>query len=92
MMSLTDELRITFDHNILFRNNNINLLQKGGTSLLQDTSKWLMEVKSDDNFPLWLAQKLSEYELYSQSFSKYGNAYKQHLLGGNIDDYILYHY
>jgi len=51
-----------------------------------------MEVKSEDNFPFWLARKLSEYELYSQSFSKYGTAYKQLLIGGTTDDYILFHY
>jgi SPX domain protein involved in polyphosphate accumulation len=92
MMSTQDELRLTFDHNILFRNKNVDLMHKGGISLLEDESKWLMEVKSNDNFPLWLARKLSEYELYSQSFSKYGKAYKQYLVGGNEDDHILYHY
>ena len=92
MMSKYDELRVTFDHNILFRNKNVDLMHKGGISLLEDQTKWLMEVKSNDNFPLWLARKLSEYELYSQSFSKYGKAYKQYLIGGNEDDHILYHY
>jgi hypothetical protein len=48
-----------------------------------------MEIKSDQNFPLWIVNKLSELKLYSQSFSKYGKAY-EYYLGGNTDDDILY--
>jgi hypothetical protein len=63
-----------------------------GERVLSNKDYWLMEVKSEDNFPFWLARKLSEYQLYSQSFSKYGKAYQKYLLGGTTDDYILYHY
>ncbi|MDO9630175.1 MAG: polyphosphate polymerase domain-containing protein [Acholeplasmataceae bacterium] len=91
-MSKTDELRITFDHQILFRNQNISFNSNDGNPILSSKDLYLMEVKSEDNFPLWLARKLSEFELYSQSFSKYGKAYQHYLLGGTTDDYILYHY
>jgi hypothetical protein len=91
-MSNSDDLRVTFDHQILFRTKSINLEMIGGLNILQSSDIYLMEVKSSDNFPFWLARKLSEYELYSQSFSKYGKAYQQYLLGGDIDDYILYNY
>lgn len=92
LISPQEELRITFDHQILFRNNQISLINSGGTPIMDDSTVWLMEVKSNDNFPLWLAQKLSSFQLYSQGFSKYGSAYKQFLLGGTTDDYILYDY
>lgn len=92
MISESEELRITFDHQILFRKQDMSLRTSGGTPIMEDTTTWLMEVKSNDNFPLWLAQKLSSFQLYSQGFSKYGTAYKQFLLGGTTDDYILYDY
>jgi len=92
LMSPTDQLRVTFDHNITFRNKDISLNEIKGYAVLSEKDSWLMEVKSEDNFPFWLARKLSEYQLYSQSFSKYGKAYQKYLLGGTNDDYILYHY
>jgi len=92
LVSPHEELRVTFDHQINFRNHHIDLNRSDGIAILEDSNIWLMEIKSDNNFPLWLANKLSKFELYSQSFSKYGNAYKQFLLGGTIDDYILYDY
>lgn len=92
LMSPSDQLRVTFDHNIVFRSQEVSLDQTNGFAVLNDQKTWLMEVKSEDNFPFWLARKLSEYQLYSQSFSKYGKAYQKHLLGGMNDDPILYHY
>jgi len=86
----SQDLRVTFDDQMLFRTKNISLVQDGGLPILADPTYSLMEVKSQDNFPYWLASKLSEYELYSQSFSKYGTAYKQLLIGGITDDYILF--
>lgn len=92
LMSLDNQLRVTFDHNIFFRDKEITLDKTDGVSILSDQDTWLMEVKSDQNFPFWLSRKLSEFELYSQSFSKYGKAYQKFLIGGATDDYILYHY
>jgi SPX domain protein involved in polyphosphate accumulation len=92
LMTPDDQLRITFDHNIIFRNENLHINDKSGFPVLSEPDVWLMEVKSEDNFPLWLVKVLSEYQLYSQSFSKYGKAYQKHLLGGSTDDPILYQY
>jgi hypothetical protein len=92
LMSETDDLRVTFDHDILFRNKNVSFESTSGLPILASKDLWLMEVKSDRNFPLWLVSKLSKHTLYSQSFSKYGKAYQQYLTGGNTDDFILYHY
>ncbi|MCF7931872.1 MAG: polyphosphate polymerase domain-containing protein [Acholeplasmataceae bacterium] len=92
LMSPSDPLRITFDHNIVFRNKDIALDETSGVHVLTDQDHWLMEVKSESNFPLWLVRKLSDYQLYSRSFSKYGKAYQIHLSGATNDDYILDHY
>ena len=92
LMSPSDDFRVTFDHQILFRNTNVNFKDDRGTPILASKDLWLMEVKSEDNFPLWLVQKLSSLSIYSQSFSKYGKAYSQYLMGGTNDDFILYHY
>lgn len=90
MISESDDLRVTFDYDMKFRNKNVNFDSDQGQQIISSKDHYLMEVKSSNNFPFWLARKLSEYELYSQSFSKYGKAYQQYLEGGNNDDYILY--
>ena len=90
MISESDDLRVTFDFDMKFRNNHVNFESDDGHEIIKSKDYFLMEVKSSINFPFWLARKLSEFELYSQSFSKYGKAYQQYLQGGTNDDYILY--
>lgn len=81
--SVTDpNLRITFDTDILWRNENVDLT-KGvyGTPVLP-RGRTLMEIKTDKALPLWLAKVLSEEKIYKTSFSKYGEAYKQIVAAG----------
>ena len=85
-----DTLRITFDHDLRFRTKHLSLDQIDGQSLLPSVDHILMEIKSDQNFPLWLARKLSELKIYSQSFSKYGKAYEKYI-GGLNDDVPFIH-
>ncbi|MCD7774689.1 MAG: polyphosphate polymerase domain-containing protein [Clostridiales bacterium] len=70
-------LRITFDNNILWRTDSLDL-RKGvfGEQLLAD-GMVLMEVKIPEAMPLWMAETISRLEIYPTSFSKYGMAYKQ---------------
>lgn len=70
------EFRVTFDENILWRQEDIDL-GKGvfGEAVLPD-DKVLMEVKTADAIPLWFVEILSELKIYKTSFSKYGNVYK----------------
>jgi hypothetical protein len=89
LLSPDDDLRITFDFNIIYRQKNVTLESHDGKPILPTTDSVIMEIKSDQNFPLWIVNKLSELKLYSQSFSKYGKAY-EYYLGGNTDDDILY--
>lgn len=81
--SLTDpNLRITFDTDILWRDEDVDLT-KGvyGTPVLP-RGKTLMEIKTDKALPLWLVEVLSDEKIYKTSFSKYGEAYKQIAAGG----------
>lgn len=72
-----EDLRITFDENILWRDEDISLCSKPyGTSIL-DKDKVLMEIKVANAMPLWLSGLLSEEGIYKTSFSKYGQAYLQ---------------
>ena len=69
-------LRISFDTNIRTRRSDL-LLESGdhGKRLL-DSDVWLMEIKTSLAKPLWLCEMLSEFEIRSSSFSKYGTEYK----------------
>ena len=72
-----EELRITFDENILARRDNIDLgSEVYGEALLQDNTV-LMELKCAGGIPLWMARYLSEEKIYKTSFSKYGTAYSK---------------
>lgn len=71
------ELRITFDSNILWREEEL-WLECGtwGNQLLEEDQR-LMEIKMPGAMPLWLSHILNELEIYPISFSKYGNGYLQ---------------
>lgn len=72
-------LRITFDSDIRYRTDNINLSNpKQGSSLI-DTNTYVMEIKCADAMPLWLVDALSNNNIYQTSFSKYGTAYLNEL-------------
>lgn len=72
-----DTFRITFDHHILWRDDNLTLCsQASGTSLLPD-DRILMELKVAGGIPLWLTHFLTEECLTKVSFSKYGTVYRQ---------------
>lgn len=70
-------LRITFDWNILWRENDL-FLECGsfGKPLFKDGFH-LMEIKIPVVMPLWLAHVLDELEIYPISFSKYGTCYQE---------------
>jgi SPX domain protein involved in polyphosphate accumulation len=74
------DLRITFDTNIRSRRNDL-ILENGdhGEPLLEN-DQWLMEVKAEKSVPLWLSQMLSDYKIYSTSFSKYGKVHQNTLM------------
>lgn len=71
-----DSFRVTFDDNILFREEDISLeTDVGGISILPD-DMILMEIKCVGGIPIWMTEVLSKEHVYRTSFSKYGTAYK----------------
>lgn len=69
------DFRITFDHNIITRTQELRLEAGSFGETLLEPGKYLMEVKVSGSFPVWLARLLSEQQIYKTSFSKYGKAY-----------------
>ena len=67
--------RVTFDDNILCRQEDLSLESEVyGTPILPE-GKVLMEIKCSGGIPLWMIHVLSEEKIYKTSFSKYGTAY-----------------
>lgn len=89
MVSPVSDLRVTFDNLIVFDQARLDY-EVIPNPLLIDDNHYLVELKSETNLPLWLVSELSKLEAYSISFSKYGNAYRQYLLGGHHNDYFVY--
>lgn len=67
-------LRITIDRNIRSRYECLELSYDGDCSSL-NPGMYLMEIKVDAAYPVWLAQILAEICIYPISFSKYGTVY-----------------
>ena len=69
------DFRVTFDENILYRQEMLSLSEGiYGTSLLAE-GLTLMEIKTSGAIPLWMTGCLTEDGIYKTSFSKYGMAY-----------------
>ena len=74
------ELRITFDHDLRWRDTALDLTAGCEGEPLMNEGEVLMEIKIPEAAPLWLAHLLSELEIFPTSFSKYGTCYRQDLL------------
>lgn len=78
------DFRVTFDDNILCRQEEISLKADAyGTPLLPE-GKVLMEIKASGGMPMWMAHVLSSERIFKTSFSKYGTAY-QTMIFPNLD-------
>lgn len=72
-----EDFRVTFDENILCREEEVSLESDiWGESLLKD-GMVLMEIKTPRGIPMWMIHVLSEEHIYKTSFSKYGTAYEK---------------
>lgn len=77
------EFRVTFDHELLAREEALSLSTPAfGTPLLEE-GQYLMELKAPGAIPLWMVRILSQLEIYKTSFSKYGTAYQRLTLQTN---------
>ncbi len=71
-----DDIRITFDRNILYREEDLKLSSPiGGDRVINEGSS-VMEIKINGGMPMWLYKSLNSLSIYPESFSKYGMAYK----------------
>ena len=73
------EFRVTFDQNIRSRDFALTLEKDTDTTKLLKDGYYLMEVKISNAMPLWFVKVLTELEIHSTSFSKYGNVYRRNL-------------
>lgn len=74
-----NNMRLTVDHNIRSRFNDLDLELGDHGELLLPNGYHLIEIKVATAYPMWLVKILSELEIYPTSFSKYGNVYIQNL-------------
>ncbi len=70
------DFRITFDNNILCREEDLSLTSPAYGEPVIENDKVLMEIKCSGSIPVWLSELLSQEEIFKTSFSKYGTAYK----------------
>lgn len=69
------DFRITFDENILCRQNDLSLCSNAYGAPILQSGKTLMEIKCSGGIPLWMTAALGKEHIYKTSFSKYGTAY-----------------
>ena len=73
-----DNLRITFDENLRYRDINLSFIsKKDDTMYFKDNKNIIMEVKAHGVIPLWLANTMAEVKAYPERFSKIGNIYQK---------------
>ena len=69
------DLRLTFDRNIRYRENELRLDRGSAGIGLLPKDRVLLEIKTAGAMPLWLADALDAERILPGSFSKYGEAY-----------------
>ncbi len=70
------DFRVTFDDNILVRQEDLDLRGEAYGTPILPKGKTLMEIKCSDGMPLWMTEVLSREKIYKTPFSKYGTAYR----------------
>ena len=77
MQGREKDLRVTFDWDIRWRTEDVDLYAGSfGASLLSPGQR-IMEIKTPTAIPKWITDILDEMKLYPISFSKYRKAYEQ---------------
>ncbi len=83
---INDNLRITFDYEILWRDYDVDLTKECYGNKILDDDLIIMEIKTETGYPSWLVDFLSSNHIYKTSFSKYGNVYKHMIIKGEEKD------
>ena len=68
---------MTFDRNVRTRRSDFVFGESDKDEMLLPDGVYIMEIKILGAMPLWLTKLLSENELFSHGFSKYGVKYKK---------------
>lgn len=71
------DFRMTFDRNVRTRRSHFEFGEREEDEQLLPEGNYIMEIKILGAMPLWLTRILSENELFSRGFSKYGVKYKR---------------
>lgn len=79
------ELRVTFDTNIIGRSYALDLGQGSFGTYVLDQDLILMEVKIPGAMPVWMSSVFSKLGIFPVSFSKYGTYYKNCIVKHNIE-------
>lgn len=74
------EFRVTFDRNIRWRGERLDLRAGDDGKLVVPEDTIIMEVKTPTAIPLWFAHILSDMRVHPASFSKYGACYIRQIL------------
>ena len=74
------EIRITFDFNLRSRTTDVDLFMGDAGKKFFENDTVILEIKSCEAIPIWLAKTLNELEIYPTSFSKYCEIYKKQVL------------
>ena len=82
--SLNNDIRITFDQDIIIRREKVSFDLFDGKRLL-DENHIIMEIKISNAMPLYLVNVLSDLKIYSQGFSKYGKVFEREQMIENLN-------
>ena len=74
------DLRLTIDHCPRYRTDHLDLTSSMDGLPLRPPGHTILEIKVQEAMPLWLTHILDEGQIYKNSFSKYGDAFRQQLL------------
>lgn len=81
------EVRFTMDRNIRFRREHLQLIEGDQGDALHEEKLALIEMKAPGALPLEMTHIMSEREIFSRSFSKYGKIYKKEK-DSNVSEYL----
>ncbi len=71
------DFRVTFDNEILCRQDGLSLCNQPAGSPLLSEDMTLMEIKTSGGIPLWMTHLLTQNHIFKTSYSKYGTAYEK---------------
>ena len=86
--NMDPNLRVTFDFNIRGRNTALDLTNGVYGENILENGQVLMEVKTAGAIPVWMARILGEAGIFTTSFSKYGEFYKQEIIQDIFGDQV----